>query len=371
MVTLNWTTITPAAGTTISYIVNVNGVPVTTNRTTYTFRATVAQLSGGAPVDITVQTVARANRVPGQTVFGSSTSVVSNSYTLQATGPAAPATPAGLAATISAAGAVTLNWTAVTAAAGTTITYWVSVDGGAPVAMARGATITPALTTGSIHTVNLVARATTLGLFTDSVTPATINVDLTAAVAPVAPATLTVSATALNWAAATAVPTNATVTYTVQKSVDGGVTWTTLTATPIAARTLAVASPVGTNYQYRVAALATRYGQPASAPSAWRTNTFNTAPAASTAPTAALTATLRNLSFSWTNASTNITGFTIQRRLGGGAWGAVTAPTIAKNGNVYSIVNVVTAAGSYTYRVTATSLGGTTAQATSNAITTP
>jgi hypothetical protein len=38
---------------------------------------------------------------------------------------------------------------------------------------------------------------------------------------------------------------------------------------------------------------------------------------------------------------------------------------------VYSIADVVAAAGSYTYRVTATSLGGTTAQATSTAIVTP
>ncbi len=74
MVTLNWNAITPAAGTTISYIVNVNGVPVATNLTTYTYRATVAQLSGGIALNYTVQSVARAIRVAGQTVFGSSTS---------------------------------------------------------------------------------------------------------------------------------------------------------------------------------------------------------------------------------------------------------------------------------------------------------
>ena len=370
MVTVTWQPVAAPAGTTISYIVNINGVPVTTNQTTYTFRATVAQLSGGTPVNITVQSVARANRVAGQTVFGSTTSAESNTYSLQATGPAAPATPTGLTATISAAGAVTLNWTAVTPAAGTTITYMVSVNGGTPVAMTRGSAI--ALATGASYSVTVVARASTLGLFTDSLTPATVTVDLTAAVAPVAPATLTVSATALNWAAATAVPTNATVTYTVQKSVDNGLTWTTLTATPIAARTLAVLSPVGTNYQYRVAAMATRYGLATSAPSAWRTTNFNTAPAANTTPVATLKAT-RSIGVTWTNVSTNITGFTVQRRLAAGTWTTIApAPTVTATGSSYSITDAVGAAGSYTYRLLATSAGGSTANtAASNAVVTP
>jgi len=220
MVTVSWPAVTQP-GTTISYIVNVNGVPVTTNNTTYTFRATVAQLTAATPVVVTVQTVARAIRVAGQTVFGSTTSVDSLPYSPIVTGPVAPITPTGLAATVSAAGAVTLNWTAVAPAAGTTITYLVSVDGGTPVVAARGvvltATTTPAVALGTSHTVTVVARATTLGLYTDSLLPATTTVDLTPAVAPVAPATLTVSATALNWAAATVVPTNATVTYTVDK----------------------------------------------------------------------------------------------------------------------------------------------------------
>jgi hypothetical protein len=373
-VSLTWNAVTPAAGTTISYIVNVNGTPVPTNNTFYNYRATTAQLMGGIALNYTVQAVARANRVNGQTVFGSSSSIASNIITLNAVAPVTgPATPTGLAATITAAtGAVRLNWTAVAPIAGATITYMVSVDGGTPVAMARGATITPALTPGVNHTVSVVARATSLGLFTDSAVPATTTVDLTAAVAPAAPANLRVSATALNWGAPTVVPTNATVTYTVQQSVDNGATWTTLTAVPTAARTWTVASPVGANYLYRVAALATRYGQPASAPSLWTTTPFNTAPAASTAPTVALTAALRNLSFSWTNTSTNITGFTIQRRSPAGVWATIApAPTVTQVGNVYSIADVVAAAGSYTYRVTATSLGGTTAQATSSAIVTP
>jgi hypothetical protein len=66
---------------------------------------------------------------------------------------------------------------------------------------------------------------------------------------------------------------------------------------------------------------------------------------------------------SWTNTSANITGFTLQRRLGAGAW--VSTPATLANvtiaGTMYSYTDTVTAAGSYTYRLLATSLGGSTA----------
>jgi hypothetical protein len=73
--------------------------------------------------------------------------------------------------------------------------------------------------------------------------------------------------------------------------------------------------------------------------------------------------------------STNITGFTIQRRLGAGAWTTI-APVVTKNGTAYSITDTVTAAGSYTYRLLATSAGGSTptvitAALASNAVVTP
>lgn len=368
-VTLTWTAVVPPAGTTISYLVNVNGVPVATNRLTYSYRPTLAALQAG--LSFSVQAVATAIRGPNPTAYGSTTGPASNVQTVTSTAPAAPAVPAGLTATIApATGAVTLNWTPVTPAAGTTISYLVSVNNAAGVPMARGALL--AVATGASYQVSVAAVATALGLSTASAYSAPITVDLIAAAVPSAPATLTVSATALNWTAPATVSANATVTYNVQKSVDAGVTWTTLTVTPITARTLVAASPVGTNYQYRVQAMATRYGLATSAPSAWTTTTFNTAPAASTTPVAALVST-RHISVTWTNVSTNITGFTLQRRLGGGAWTTIApAPTVTQNGTTYSITDVVAAAGSYTYRLSATSAGGTTANtAASNAVVTP
>jgi hypothetical protein len=372
-VNLNWNAVTPPTGTTISYIVNVNGTSVNTNLLSYNYLPMLSQLP--ATLTFSVQAVATAIRVSNPTMYGSTTGPASNVQTI--TVPAAADVPSGLAATITPTGAVRLNWTAVAPVAGTTISYVVSVNGGTPVAMARGAALV--LATGASYQVQVASVAIATGISTQSQLSSAITVDLTAAAVPNAPATATLNAagTTLTWTAPAALTgttgsTNVTYTYNVQQSVDGGVNWTTLTATPITARTLAVTTPVGANYQFQVAAQATRYGLPTSAAGKWTTTAvLNRAPAASTAPTAALTGP-RNLSISWTNASTNITGFTIQRRLGRGAWTTIApAPTVTQTGNVYSIVDVVTAAGSYTYRVTATSLGGTTAQATSNAIVTP
>jgi hypothetical protein len=369
-VSLAWTAVTPPAGTTISYRINVNGVQLaTTTQLIYSYRPTLAALRAG--LTYTVQAVATAIRVPNPTAYGSTVGPASNAQTVTATAPAAPAVPTGLVANITpATGAVTLNWTPVTPAAGTTISYLVSVNNAAGVPMAPGALL--AVATGASYQVSVAAVATALGLSTPSAYSAPITVDLTAAAVPSAPATLTVNTNGLNWTAPATVSTNATVTYNVQRSVNGGTTWTTLTATPITARNLVVASPAGTNYQYRVQAMATRYGLATSAPSAWTTTTFNTAPAASTTPVAVLAST-RHIGVTWTNASTNITSFTIQRRLGGGAWTTIApAPAVAQNGTTYSITDVVAAAGSYTYRLSATSLGGTTANtAASNAVVTP
>jgi hypothetical protein len=367
-VTLTWNAALATAGVGYSYQVTINNAgaitTIATNAANYTYRPAVTQLQAG--ITYSVQTVATAIRGAGATAFGISTSLASNVQTVKAVQPAAAAVPAGLAATINGTtGAVTLNWTAVTPAAGTTISYLVSVNGAAPVAMTRGAALV--LATGASYSVTVQSVATNLGLSTPSLASAPIPVDLTAALVPNAPATLTVNATTLNWTAPAALAgtgsTNVTYTYTLQMSVDGGVTWTPLALpAPGTARTLAALSPVGTNYQYQVAAQATRYGLATSAPSIWKTTGFNTLPVQSSVPTATLLAT-RSIGVSWTNVSANITGFTLQRRLGAGAW--VSTPATLANvtiaGTMYSYTDTVAAAGSYTYRLLATSLGGSTA----------
>ncbi len=375
-VRLTWSAVAPAAGTTVSYLVFANGVQIAAVGfgTAYSYIPTLAALQAG--ITYTVETVATAIRGPNPTAYGSSTSLPSAGQKVGGAAPAAPAVPAGLAATINAAtGAVTLNWTADTAVAGTTISYLVSVNGAPGVAMARGATL--AVATGASYSVTVAGVATQFGLSTTSAYSAPITVDLTAAGVPSAPATLAVTATRLNWTAPATVSANSTVTYNVQQSVNGGATWTTLTATPIAALTLAVASPVGTNYQYRVQAFATRYGLATSAGSAWTTTTFNTAPAQSTGLTVAGVTATHTATVTFTNTSTNITGFTITRATVAangtvGAFAAITpAPTVNHTAGTttYSFTNVAPAAGRYQYRVVANSAGGSTAALTTATVT--
>ena len=369
-VRLSWSAVAPAAGTTVSYLVFANGVQIAAVGfgTAYSYVPTLAQLQAG--ITYTVETVATAIRTANPTAYGSSTSVPSNAQTVSAVAPAVPAVPAGLVANITpATGAVTLNWTPDTPAAGTTVSYLVSVNGAAGVAMARGAVL--AVATGASYSVQVAAVATQFGLSATSAYSPAITVDLTAAAVPSAPATLRVTATALNWTAPATVSANATVTYNVQQSINGGA-WTSLTPTPIAARTLAVASPAGSSYQYRVQAIATRYGLASSAPSAWTTTVYNTLPLPSTGLSNVLAST-RNFRVSWNNASLNLTGFTVQRRLGAGAWTtvAVTITPALNAGTAYSFTNTVTAAGTYSYRVLATSAAGSTAYVTSAGVATP
>jgi hypothetical protein len=72
---------------------------------------------------------------------------------------------------------------------------------------------------------------------------------------------------------------------------------------------------------------------------------------------------------SWTNTTAALTGWTIQVSANGGAWTTI-APTVTQAGTTYAFTNVVTAAGSYRFRVQAKSAAGTTAYVTSAAVTT-
>jgi hypothetical protein len=97
--------------------------------------------------------------------------------------------------------------------------------------------------------------------------------------------------------------------------------------------------------------------------------TVNTLPAQSTALTNALATTPpRTFNVGFTNTSSNITGWIIQRGVSATAGGAVTWTTIAvtptATGTAYTFSNTATAAGFYRFRVQATSTAGNTAVVT-------
>jgi hypothetical protein len=113
-VTLTWGAIAPAAGTTMSYRVNINanGVlsTVPTNQTTYTFRPTAAQIAAGSSFSFTVQAVETAIVAPGATYFGSTVGPASAPVTATLLPAAVPATPSALTATVASATRATLTW---------------------------------------------------------------------------------------------------------------------------------------------------------------------------------------------------------------------------------------------------------------------
>ena len=120
-VNLAWNAVAPQAGTTISYIVTINGVATPVAGTAFRFRPTAAQLAAGS-LTISVQSVATAIRGAGQTVYGSTNSLASNVQTVSTTAPAAPAA-GSVKAAANAVGSrsITVTWTAVTGAASYTV----------------------------------------------------------------------------------------------------------------------------------------------------------------------------------------------------------------------------------------------------------
>jgi titin len=311
--------------------------------------------------------------------------------TVNLTGPAAPIAPTLAVPTVNTLnGRVALTWGVVAPVAGTTISYLVNVTvNGTTTAVATNRTnytyrpSAAQLRAGLTLSFSVQAVATSTirgvaGLPTGTNTgPASAvqTVNYSTLPAPTAPATFTATATRLTWTAATGVPTGATVSYAVEQSADGGLTWVAIAGSPFAASPVTFASAVGNNYLYRVQATASRVGAISSV-SAWRQSAqVNTLPAVSTTPVAAATpAGSRSIVVAWTNASNNLTGFTLARSTNGRTWvnTPATLATVTKSGTTYSFTDTVPAAGTYTYRVLATSAAGNTANtAASNAVVAP
>jgi hypothetical protein len=286
---------------------------------------------------------------------------------------------------------VRLTWNKLTPVTGTTMSYLVFANGvqvgvvGQP--GGAGTTVTfsynptaAAVATGISYTVK--SRQTAIRQVGQLYFGATVSlpsnpVSLTAAPgAPAAPTGLaattsaTTGAVTASWGTVTP-PALSTVSYVVQSIVTGGTRTRRQTFTTNSG-TLTIV-PNGSTYQVSVAAVFTDAQGVATQGPYSTVITVNTIPAQSTALTNALApapAAPRTFDVSFTNTSTNITGFTIQIGVSTTAAGAVTWSAIAPTVNhvagttAYSFSNLAPAAGFYRFRIQATSAAGTTAVAT-------
>jgi hypothetical protein len=306
------------------------------------------------------------------------------STTLSVTTPAIPVTaPTIVSATPNTAGtSVLLSWTDN---ANNETAYWVDVTNATTgssnpqLVIARNAnqgtavngTLNSTIATlpGNVYVLKVTAVNVTGGA-TSTSTPATTTVDLSAPAAPATPTGLSLGAQTATRAPLSWTAVAGATSYVVQVSTNGSA-YASLPQTTNTSTNAAIAA--GNSYSFQVLAQATKYGMTTSSLTASNAVTVSTPPAASTPPVAAAGGTgTKQITVTWTNPSKNITGFTVQRRLGGGAWVAMaTQPTPTQSGTAYSFTDTVPAAGNYSYRVTAVSAGGTSGPVTSNTVTAP
>ncbi len=225
----------------------------------------------------------------------------------------------------------------------------------------------------AVYTFRVTAINVTNGGISSSTSLLSAPVDLSAPAAPatapvVALASQTATRANLSWGTVAGATS-----YVVQVSTDGGKTFTSPPQTT--ALTANPAIVAGNNYQFQVLAQTTKYGLTTQG-LASNTVVVNTPPAASTTPVAAAgAATTKNITVSWTNASSNITGWSVERRPNTGPnnlrlWNTIVT-SVGGSAPSYTFTDQAPAAGNYTYRVTAMSAAGTNGPATSNAVTAP
>jgi hypothetical protein len=218
---------------------------------------------------------------------------------------------------------------------------------------------------GNLYTISVTAVNVSAGV-TNTSAPATATVDLSvpalAAPATLVPGAQTATRAPFSWAAVTppvTAPVTA-VTYVVQVNTNGAVdstgalVWTTVATTNTLAANPTIAA--GNSYQFRVLTRATRFGTSTLSATPSQALPVVTAPAASTAVVAgAVGAGTSQVTVTWTNLSTNLTGWIVERRPNFGAARAftvITPTSLSGTSPSYNLTDTVTTLGSYTYRIT-------------------
>lgn len=249
-------------------------------------------------------------------------------------------------------------------------------------AIQRALNRTLATAAGNTYTITLTAVNVTAGVVSTSA-PVSVSVDLSVAM-PSAPVVVAGVQTAtrmpLSWTAVT-VP-GATMAYGVQVSTNGS-SFVDMAPTTRLTTTLNLAP--GTQYQFRVLALATRFGLTVQGPPSAAVAVtvpmlaYVAQPAPSTTPVArpAMSGNV-GITLTWSNPSSDVIhSFTVTRRFGRGAW--VTLPAIAAasvatavKGSFSWTDTGLTSGGLYQYRLLATGAGGVSVvSASSNRVIAP
>ena len=341
-ITLSWTA--PASATGYKVERSSDGGTTWTTLTANQAAPTVTYTSGGLLADTTY-----TYRVSA--INGSGTSVPS--ATASAKTPLASIS--GFTATVISAGEIDLAWSPITDATAIKIerslngTTWVTLS----TPSVTGASTSFADTTVTAGTTYTYRISATNGVAYSS--PALSSALTTNPAAPVLSyAIVSPTAITFTWtASATAA------TYKLEKSLDGGNSWSTVitqatTSYPLTGLT------ADTTYQFRVSAI--NSSSVSSAPSAVRTvTTLLNAPASFTVTV--VSATQVNLAWS---ALADTTTFTIQRSVNNSIWTTLTS-SLAGTATTYSDTTVV-AGTAYYYRVYAVNANGTSAAATAASV---
>jgi hypothetical protein len=246
-------------------------------------------------------------------------------------------------------------------------------------ATARTVTYNAIAILGSIYTFRVTAIQV-VGGATNTSLPITIVADLSAPVAPTAPTSLTATLTSATQVKLSWIDNASTETaYVVEASTNGGAysTMTTMTRTAAqssamggAALTYNAAVTANNTYSYRVKAQTARYGLTTPSAYAGPISMSVTAPLAPTGITASPGVTTGSIKVNWVDASSNESGFIVQRSLlntAGTTWGAyanvgTTVPAKALTGSTVTITDTgLTKGRSYRYQVRANGVVGNSA----------
>ncbi len=287
--------------------------------------------------------------------------------------PAAPTAPSAVPAANGAS--VALSWTdnatnetgylVEVSTNGTTYTTLTTIArtalGSAATAVAVNYTATS--TPGAINTYRVTAL-NVIGAVTISSTAITVDANLTAPLAPLAPTSLATSITGNTSVQLTWIDNASTETgYSVEVSTNGGAY---VSLAPLPANTIAYTATVaaGNTYSYQVRALTTNLGSTTYSTYVGPVGVDMTIPVAPTALIATPTVSGTSVALSWTDNATNETGYLVEVSTNNGvsytslASIARTAAEITSVGGVVGYNATAIPGTRYTYRVTATKATG-------------